>query len=131
MAPGKRPLTNMCPVIVRDGRNPVLAAGSSGGRRIMASVAQILAFTSVFEMEPATAAHHPRIDVSDPGLVNADARLPADVLEALRADGPVSVVEHGVLPVNFACPNFIVQHGGQRTGISDAMSPWSAAVAQA
>jgi gamma-glutamyltranspeptidase/glutathione hydrolase len=36
-----------------------------------------------------------------------------------------------VLPVNFACPNLIVQHRGHRTGISDVMSPWSAAVAQA
>jgi gamma-glutamyltranspeptidase / glutathione hydrolase len=129
-APGKRPLTNMCPVIVREGDAPVLALGSSGGRRIMASVAQMLAFTGDFGMEPEAAAHHPRIDVSDPGSVNADERLAPDVLDALRADGVVSVVEHGVLPVNFACPNLIVQRGGQRTGISDVMSPWSAAIAQ-
>jgi gamma-glutamyltranspeptidase/glutathione hydrolase len=130
-APGKRPLTNMCPVIVRDGDAPVVAAGASGGRRIMAAVAQMLAFTTDFGMDPVAAAHHPRIDVSDPGVVNADARLPAEVIEALRADGPVEVVQHGVLPVNFACPNLIVQHRGHRTGISDVMSPWSAAVAQA
>ena len=129
-APGKRPLTNMCPVIVRDGNGPMLAAGASGGRRIMAAVAQTLAFTLDFGMGPDEAAHHPRIDVSDPGYVNADVRLPDDVLDALRADGLVEVVEHGVLPVNFACPNLIMQHDGQRTGISDAMSPWSAAVAQ-
>ena len=52
------------------------------------------------------------------------------MLDALRADGPVAVVEHGVLPINFACPNMIRFHDGARTGISDAMSPWSAAVAQ-
>ena len=130
-APGKRPLTNMCPVIVRDEHGPILAAGASGGRRIMAAVAQMLAFTLDFGMDPAAAAHHPRIDVSDPGSVNADSRLPPDVLQALQADGPVEIVEHGVLPVNFACPNLIVQSDGQRTGISDVMSPWSAAVAQA
>ena len=129
-APGKRPLTNMCPVIVRDGDAPMLATGASGGRRILASVAQMLAFTLDFGMDPEAAAHQPRIDVSDPGYVNADVRLPSDVLDALRADGPVEVVEHGVLPVNFACPNLILQRDGQRTGISDAMSPWSAAVAQ-
>ncbi len=97
----------------------------------MASVAQMLAFTGDFGMDPAAAAHHPRIDVSDPGSVNADGRLPPDVLAALKADGEVAVVEHGVLPVNFACPNLIAQHDGQRTGISDVMSPWSAALAQA
>ena len=130
-APGKRPLTNMCPVIVREGGAPVLAAGASGGRRILAAVAQVLAFTGDFAMDPAAAAHHPRIDVSDPAEVNADPRLGADVLEALRADGPVVVAEHGVLPMNYACPTLILQRDGQRTGISDVMSPWSAAVAQA
>ncbi|MGI4940530.1 MAG: gamma-glutamyltransferase [Janthinobacterium lividum] len=131
MAPGKRPLTNMCPVIVRSGDDrPVLAAGASGGRRILASVVQMLAFVDA-GMDPAAAAHQPRIDVSDPTTVHADARLPQDVLDALAADGPVEVVEHGVLPVNFACPNLILERDGVRTGISDAMSPWSAAVAQA
>ena len=130
-APGKRPLTNMCPVIVREGSAPVLAAGASGGRRILAAVAQMLAFTLDFGMDPSAAAHHPRIDVSGPANVSADDRLPADVLDALRADGPVEVVSHGVLPINFACPNLIRLHDGERTGISDVMSPWSAAMAQA
>ncbi len=129
-APGKRPLTNMCPVIVSEHGAPVLAAGASGGRRIMAAVAQMLAFTLDFGMDPVAAAHHPRIDVSDPGWVNADARLPAATLGALRAGGPVEVVEHGVMPINFACPNLIRFRDGERTGISDVMSPWSAAVAQ-
>jgi gamma-glutamyltranspeptidase/glutathione hydrolase len=41
------------------------------------------------------------------------------------------VVEHAVLPVNFACPNLIaIGADGLRTGVSDAMSPWSAALAQ-
>ena len=63
-------------------------------------------------------------------MVHADQRLPADVLAALRAHGPVEEVEHGVVPVNFACPNLILVQDGVRTGISDVMSPWSAAVAQ-
>jgi len=45
--------------------------------------------------------------------------------------GPVEIVEHGVIPLNFACPNLIAQADGTRTGISDAASPWSGAVAQA
>lgn len=135
VAPGKRPLTNMCPVILREGGAPVLAAGASGGRRIMAAVMQMVSCVADFGMTPEVAAHLPRIDVSGVDTVNADQRLPADVLDALRADGPVEVVEHGVLPVNFACPNLIVQRPGEggmtRTGMSDVMSPWSAAVAQA
>jgi hypothetical protein len=33
--------------------------------------------------------------------------------------------------VNFACPNLIaIGPDGLKTGVSDAMSPWSAALAQ-
>jgi len=38
VAPGKRPLCNMCPIIVKQDDKPILAIGASGGRRIMASV---------------------------------------------------------------------------------------------
>ncbi len=131
IAPGKRPLTNMLPVILRDGGRPVLAAGASGGRRIMAAVAQLVTFLAGFGMDVTAAAHHPRIDVSGPDLVTIDWRMDPAVIAALRADGPVEVVEHGVMPINFACPNAILlAPDGTRHGISDAASPWSAAVAQ-
>ena len=131
IAGGKRPLTNMSPVILRDGDRPWLAMGASGGRRILASVAQLLSFVAEFGMTLDQAAHHPRIDVSGPDGVSADIRLPPEVIAALTADGPTEPVEHGVMPINFACPNIIVQHAdGSRQGISDAASPWSAAVAQ-
>lgn len=136
IAPGKRPLTNMCPVIAtsaRGGSGPEIACGASGGRRIMASVFQMLSLVADFGMDPERAAHHPRIDVSGPDAVTADRRLPPAVVEAIAADGaPVERVEHAVLPVNFACPNLIqVRADGERVGISDVVSPWSAAVAQA
>ena len=130
VGPGKRPLTNMLPVILREGGQPVLAGGASGGRRILAAVAQMLSFVAGFGMDLAAAAAHPRIDVSDPETVHADRRLSPGVLEALRAQGAVEEVEHGVLPVNFACPNLVISREGVRSGITDAMSPWSAAVAQ-
>lgn len=131
IGPGKRPLTNMFPIILRDGAAPWIAAGASGGRRIMAAVLQLMSFVADFGMSPEKAAHQPRIDVSGPGLVTADRRLAPDILRALEADGPLEIVEHGVLPLNFACPSLIAQADGARTGISDAASPWSAAVAQA
>jgi gamma-glutamyltranspeptidase/glutathione hydrolase len=132
IAPGKRPLCNMCPWILAESGRPVMAGGASGGRRIMAAVLQTMMLANDFGMELEDVAHHPRIDVSGPEGVTADQRLPAEVMEALRRDAPAEVVEHGVLPVNFACPNLIRQDpDGSRTGVSDAMSPWSAALAQA
>jgi gamma-glutamyltranspeptidase/glutathione hydrolase len=131
IAPGKRPLTNMCPVIAAEGGTPVIATGASGGRRIMASVFQMLSYVADFGMTPEQAAHHPRLDVSGPEGVTADLRLGAETLAALAADDEVTEVEHAVLPVNFACPNLIrIAADGTRSGITDALSPWSAALAQ-
>lgn len=131
VAPGKRPLTNMSPIILKDGGRPWLAAGGSGGRRILAAVAQTMMFIADFGMSVEQAAHHPRVDVSGPDGVSVDPRMPAEVIAALEADGPVQVAEHVVLPVNYACPNVLVRGAdGVVQGISDVLSPWSAAVAQ-
>ncbi len=130
MAPGKRPLTNMSPIIATDadGR-PELACGASGGRRIMAAVFQLLSFVADFGMDPEVAAHHPRLDVSGPEHVSADRALPEAVLAALRALGPLEEVDHGVIPINFACPNIIRRSAdGSVVGVSDLASPWSGAV---
>jgi gamma-glutamyltranspeptidase/glutathione hydrolase len=129
IAPGKRPLCNMCPVILLDGQGgPEIAGGASGGRRIMAAVFQLLSYVADFAMDPEAAAHHPRLDVSGPEGVTADRRLGEAVIAALAAEAPVEVVEHAVMPVNFACPNLILQKEGMRVGVTDAMSPWSAAI---
>jgi gamma-glutamyltranspeptidase/glutathione hydrolase len=128
IAPGKRPLTNMCPVIAASGSEPELACGASGGRRILAAVFQLLGFVADFGMSLEDAAAQPRIDVSGPTGVTADQRLSPAVLAALAAAGPVEVVEHAVMPLNFACPNIIRRGPDGLAGISDAQSPWSAAV---
>jgi gamma-glutamyltranspeptidase/glutathione hydrolase len=128
IAPGKRPLSNMCPVILaRDGK-PWLAAGASGGRRILAAVTQTVSFVVDFGLDAATAAHHPRIDVSGTGTISADRRLAPEILAALRGCGKVAEVEHVADPPNFACPNMIMQRpDGAWEGVSDVMSPSSGA----
>jgi len=132
IAPAKRPLCNMCPVILAEGDTPIIAAGASGGRRIMAAVFQMLAFTADFGMDPEAAAHHPRIDVSGPEGVTADRRLSPETRALLGEAASVTEVEHATMPVNFACPNLIrILPDGERVGITDAMSPWSAALAEA
>ena len=131
IAPGKRPLTNMCPLILKENDKPIMAVGASGGRRIMASVFQLMTYVADFGMTPEAAAHYPRLDVSGPDDVTADRRLGEEVIAALSADAPTEVVTAGVYPINFACPNLIVQRAdGSRSGISDWVSPWSLAVAQ-
>ena len=54
IGPGKRALTNMCPLVAaRDGR-PRFGVGASGGRRILAAVVQMASFIVDFAMTPGT-----------------------------------------------------------------------------
>jgi gamma-glutamyltranspeptidase/glutathione hydrolase len=131
MAPGKRALNNMCPLIVaRDGR-PRFGIGASGGRRILAAVLQMASFIVDFGMTPEEAAHHPRLDVSGDSGVTLDRRLSPAVLDRLGNRPGASLVEHTVWPQRFACPNLVLRgEDGLNYGISDAMTPWSAAIAE-
>ena len=125
IAPGKRPLSNMCPTLVElaDGRRAAL--GASGGRRILPAVAQLLSFLADFGMSPDDTAHCPRINVDGPDLVEADARLPAETLALLEARFALAVRPHGVHPSAYACPNAVVwdPQSGTATGVAHVMSP--------
>jgi len=131
IAPAKRALTNMCPLVVaRDGRAR-FGAGASGGRRILGAVLQLASFVVDFGMTPEEAAHQPRIDVSGETGFAIDRRLPDPVRERLAARPGAAIVEHTVWPQRFACPNLVLRGGdGLNYGIADLMSPWSAAVAE-
>jgi gamma-glutamyltranspeptidase / glutathione hydrolase len=92
IAPGKRPLVNMGPLLaVRDGRAR-LAVGAPGGRRIIDAVVQVIANALDRGMAIEDALAAPRIDASG-STVLASERLGADALDGLRASG------HRVVPV--------------------------------
>lgn len=130
IAPGKRLLTNMCPLILREGDRPMLAVGASGGRHIMAAVFQLMTYIADFAMAPETASGFPRLDVAGADRVTADIALGAEVIAALAADAPTEMVRHGLMPGNFANPNAILRRGdGSVSGVADARSPWSVGLA--
>jgi gamma-glutamyltranspeptidase/glutathione hydrolase len=131
IAPGKRALTNMCPVVVARDRRPWFGVGASGGRRILGAVLQLASFIVDFGMDPEAAAHHPRIDVSGGERFGIDHRFPAEIIERLSNRPGATVVEHTAFPSRFACPNLVLRDAGScNHGISDVMSPWSAAVVE-
>jgi gamma-glutamyltranspeptidase / glutathione hydrolase len=132
LAPGKRPLTNMCPVIVRRNGNPWFAIGASGGRKIFPAVYQISSFLIDHGMTLEEAFHQPRIDASGGDTVGVDPRLPAAVRKAIAGKFPVSMTELVVYPTNFACPSAVYRDpaSGDHYGVTDVLSPWSAAVAE-
>src|SRR5579864_602465 len=66
-APGRRPLANMTPAVVRVEGQPVLAVGASGGRRIIDAVLQLILNHMEFGMDAQAAIDAPRIDASKIG----------------------------------------------------------------
>jgi gamma-glutamyltranspeptidase / glutathione hydrolase len=130
IAPGRQPLANMCPAIVRRGGRPWLALGASGGRRILPAVAEILSFAIDHGMDLERAFHQPRLDESARGIVTLDRRLPAAVAEALSALGPVEIGASEPYPMLFACPSAVMRLGQTNIGMSEIVSPWSGAVAE-
>ncbi len=132
LAPGKRPLTNMCPVIAHRGGEPWFAIGASGGRKIFPAVFQISSFLADYGLSLEAAFHHPRIDASGGETVGVDPRLPEPVQKALAQHFPLKQTELVVYPTNFACPSAVLHdaRSGEHFGMADVMSPWSGAVAE-
>lgn len=132
IAAGKRPLSNMSPVVVRRGDRPWLALGASGGRRIVPAVAQILSFLLDYGMTLEEAFHQPRLDVSGEGRAILDTRLPPEVETAVAAHMPVIREPLSVYPGQFACPSAVLRDSanGANYGLSEIASPTSGAVAE-
>ncbi|GAB4364008.1 MAG: gamma-glutamyltransferase [Kiloniellaceae bacterium] len=128
LAPGKRCLMNVCPLIGEiAGRR--FALGASGGRKIMPAVAQLASFLTDFGMTLADAFHQQRIDVSGGDTVIADDRLPTAVLEALGQDNRVVTTRRAPYPYAFACPAGVAREGTENHGATEPLSPWGDAVA--
>jgi gamma-glutamyltranspeptidase/glutathione hydrolase len=131
LAPNKRALTNMCPVIAHKDGKAWFAIGASGGRKIFPAVLQLTSFMIDHGLSLEDAFHHPRIDASGGDTVGVDPRMPEAIIQKLKAVFPVNLTELVVYPTNFACPSSVYQAAdGEHFGVGDVMSPWSGAVAE-
>lgn len=127
IAPGRRPLTNMCPTIVAREDGVRIALGASGGRRILPAVFQLVSFLVDYRMDAGEAIAVPRIDVSGSEVVGVDARLAPAARTALAQRFPIQVDPCVVYPAMFACPNLVTddRSSGRQTGAAHIPSPWS------
>ena len=108
---GRRPLCNMCPVIGRLADGSLFAVGACGGRRILASVFQLVSFFVDYGMSVDDAVHFPRLDVSGTDLVTIMAHMPADILARLRERyAETRVASNGVSGFLFALPQTVLRH---------------------
>ena len=106
---GRRPLCNMLPVIGRLGDGSLFAVGACGGRRILASVFQLVSFFVDYGMNVDDAVHCPRLDVSGTDLVTMMAHMPAATVDVLRRRfGETRLASNGVSGFLFALPQTVL-----------------------
>ena len=128
IAPGQRPLSNMCPLVAtRDGA-PWFALGGSGGRRILPAVFQMMLFLVDCGLSPDEAVRQPRLNIDGGEAVEVDPRLGEVVFDAVAADGPAKKVEALVSPNHYANPLLAGREGGAAFGAAQLRSPVAGAV---
>ena len=130
MAPGKRPLSNMCPVIAADDAQR-LAIGASGGRKIMPAVLQILSFVFDYDMSLEEAFVQGRIDVAGDGTVTTNQDLPEPIQDTLTEAFNATQARAVAYPNRFATPvatlHDLVEN--DHYGTAEIILPWADAVA--
>jgi gamma-glutamyltranspeptidase/glutathione hydrolase len=87
VAPGKRPLHNMCPTVATRSGKPVLAVGATGGRRIPNTLFDVLAYRVGEKLPLADAVAAPRMHTEGDLVLTLEAKWPADVKERLKQVG--------------------------------------------
>ncbi|MCY4452246.1 MAG: gamma-glutamyltransferase [Immundisolibacterales bacterium] len=128
IAAGRRPMSNMCPVVVERSGGERFALGASGGRRIMPAVMQLVSFLTDLGLDLEAAFHAPRIDASGADFVTVDPRFAPEVAAALGERHVVEVWPNAVYPAMYACPNAAgALPDGDRVGAAYVMSPWALA----
>ena len=88
IAPGKRPLSSMSPlIVVKDGK-PELCVGGSGGPLIVSETVQSLVNVIDFGMNAEAAVSSPRVHAQwVPDGMTVEPEVPADVVEGLKKRG--------------------------------------------
>ena len=87
IAPGRRPLHNMAPVVAIAGGRAVLAVGASGGRTIVNDGAAVLINRLILGLDPGDAVAAPRLqcETIEPAVIESAAGI--ECLATLRAHG--------------------------------------------
>ena len=128
IAPGVRPLCNMCPLVASRGGQPWFALGGSGGRRILPAVFQIASFLVDGGLDLEAAVRQPRINVDGGPEVEVDPRLGEAVVARIAEDLPVRQVEAVLQPNHYANPLVALRDGDVCVGAAQLPSPAAAAV---
>ena len=124
IAPGRRPLHNMSPVIAIADGQAALAVGASGGRTIVNNSAALLINRLILGLDPGPAVAAPRLqcETIEPAVIESAAGI--ECLATLRAHGHALKV----VPRDAGKAYLIAREGGSWVGVAEPRSDSSAAV---
>ena len=125
---GKKPLNNMCPIVLERDGQALAALGASGGRRIINTVAQLAINLVDFDLDIQGAINAPRMDCSTLNPIVSIRIDPAVCAELRRKGHNIIVAEEAFLPRYFASPVAIQRQDGSLIGAADPYYPTSAAM---
>jgi gamma-glutamyltranspeptidase/glutathione hydrolase len=131
LGPGRRPLANMCPVVVTRDGTPWVALGACGGRKILSAVTQLASMLIDFGLSLDGAFSTPRLDASGESVL-VDAAMDPEWIEMLAAKLPIEIVPDQLYPAHFAVPSAVMRHRGTGTNSAAAhlCSPVAAALGE-
>jgi gamma-glutamyltranspeptidase/glutathione hydrolase len=120
VAPGKRMLSSMTPVIVaRDGK-PVMITGSPGGRTIINTVLCVLVNRLEFEMTPRECVEAPRLSLTWlPDVVTVERGLVRDHAASIDALKAMEHIFHDKPKAQGEAHTLIIEPDGTIVGVAD------------
>ncbi|HEY7610410.1 MAG TPA: gamma-glutamyltransferase [Alphaproteobacteria bacterium] len=129
IGPGKRPLSNMLPLLGLDGGEPWLAIGASGGRRILPAILQLVSFQADFGLSLEAAFARPRIDASVAGQIAVDPLMEPAIKAALAQRLTIVERRRDPYPLAYACPIAVAIDSGteERVAMTEIAQPWAGA----
>jgi gamma-glutamyltranspeptidase/glutathione hydrolase len=126
---GKKPLSNMCPMIATKQGRPVFGLGASGGRKILPAVFQLASYINDFNMKLDTALDEPRFDVSGINKIVFDPRFDMKVQKSLKKVSSAEPWFPSAFPSMYAVPSGVqILQKDTLIGAAHPHSPLSGAV---
>jgi len=87
IAPGKKPLSSMSPIIMLKNGKPFASLGSPGGKRIITTMALLISNLIDFNMPIQPAIEAPRFNNYEVGALKIESRVPEDIRTILEQKG--------------------------------------------
>jgi gamma-glutamyltranspeptidase/glutathione hydrolase len=125
MAPGVKPLANMCPLLMWNGERRY-AMGAAGGRTIFPTLTQLVSYIADLGMSLEEAFTTPRLDASS-STIKVNTRAGADIVRKVQSEFRVVEVEDSVYPVYFSIPTAVCREleAKLNRGMAHHNTPWA------